>query len=180
MSYSPIAQRYAKALLELATSENNEAVVGSQLESFASVYRESPELQLALGPSVGSLAQQKAIITKIAEQLKCAPSAKNFLLVLVEASRIDRVTEIARAYQTMLDGASGRVRATVTSATPLLKKDVTQIQQTLAKLTGKSVSVEAKVDPELLGGVVTTVGNTVLDGSLRTQLARLGERLANG
>jgi F-type H+-transporting ATPase subunit delta len=70
------------------------------------------------------------------------------------------------------------VRATVASAVPLDKGVVGRIQAALQRLTGKQVTLEARVDPALIGGVVTTVGNIVLDGSIRTQLASLSDRLA--
>jgi F-type H+-transporting ATPase subunit delta len=78
----------------------------------------------------------------------------------------------------MIEAKAGRVAAEVTSAKPLDPSQLSQITATLEKLSGKKVSVTSKQDPELLGGVVAKVGDTVYDGSLRTQLRNLRDELS--
>ncbi|MCC6528068.1 MAG: F0F1 ATP synthase subunit delta [Polyangiaceae bacterium] len=178
MSYSPIARRYAKALIELCAESKNHAVIGKQLETFAETWKSSPELQTILQGSTASLADKKEILGKIFARHLFAPTTRNFLFVLLEGGRLTEIAEMVDAFNAMLDEQQLRVRASVTSAVPLEKADIQRIQAALTRLTGKTVLLEARVDPSIIGGVVTTVGNHVLDGSLRSQLARLGERLA--
>ncbi len=177
MSYSPIARRYAKALIELCNESKNHTVIGKQLETFAETWKSSPELQTILQGSVASISDKKEILGKVFARHLFAPMTRNFLFVLLEAGRVTEIGEMVDAFNALLDEQSLRVRASVTSAVPLEKVDIQRIQAALQRLTGKSVLLEARVDPSIIGGVVTTVGNHVLDGSLKSQLARLGERL---
>jgi F-type H+-transporting ATPase subunit delta len=178
VSYSPIARRYAKALIELCNESKNHTVIGKQLETFADTWKSSPELQTILQGSVASIADKKEILGKIFARYLFAPTTRNFLFVLLEGGRLADIGEMVEAFNALLDEQQLRVRASVTSAVPLEKADIQRIQNALQRLTGKAVVLEARVDPTIIAGVVTTVGNHVLDGSLKSQLARLGERLA--
>ena len=178
MSQSPLARRYAKALVDISTESKNHAVIGKQLETFVETWKAAPELQQVLKTSKATLADKKEILGKIFARFLFAPTTRNFLFVLLEQQRLDHVEEIVVAFNELVDEASGRVRATVTSAVPLEKAEIARIQNALQRLTGKTVALEARVDPALIGGVVTTVGNVVLDGSIRTQLASMKDQLA--
>lgn len=177
MSFSPIARRYAKALIELCNESKNHAVIGKQLETFAETWTSSSELQNIMLGGVASLSDKKEILSKIFARHLFAPTTRNFLFVLLESGRLGEIPEMVRAFNSLLDEASLRVRASVTSAVPLEKADIQRIQAALQRLTGKTVMLEARVDPTILGGVVTTVGNQVFDGSLKSQLTRLTEKL---
>jgi F-type H+-transporting ATPase subunit delta len=71
------------------------------------------------------------------------------------------------------------VRAVVTSATPLSPADLERVRRSLERRTKKTVMLEAQVDPSLIGGLVAQVGDLVLDGSVRTQLSTLRDKLLN-
>ena len=85
---------------------------------------------------------------------------------------------ISRALDEMIEAKAGRVTAEVVSAKPLDPSQLSQINAALEKLSGKKVSVTTRQDPELLGGVVARVGDTVYDGSLRTQLRTIRDELS--
>lgn len=178
MSQSPLARRYAKALIELCAETKNHAVIGKQLETFLETWNGSSELQNVLKGAQATLADKKEILSKIFARFLFAPTTRNFLLVVLESQRLDHLPEIVLAFNEMVDEATGRVRATVTSAVPLDKPELARIQTALARLTKKQITLDARVDPTLIGGVITTVGNVVLDGSVKTQLESLRDRLA--
>jgi len=178
MSQSPLARRYAKALIELCNETKNHAVIGKQIETFRDTWHSSPELQAVLRSPQAMLADKKEILGKIFARFLFAPTTRNFLFVLLEQGRLDHVAEMVESFNEMMDELSGRVRATVTSAVPLEKAEIGRIQTALGRLTGKQIVLDARVDPALIGGVVTTVGNVVLDGSIRTQLASMRDQLA--
>lgn len=178
MTQSPIARRYAKALIDLCAESKNHAVIGKQLETFAETWSNSPELQAVLRGGHASFADKKEILAKIFARFLFAPTTRNFLFVLLESQRLDHLPEMVEAFNEMLDETMGRVRATVTSAVPLDKAELARIQNALGRLTKKQVTLDARVDPNLIGGVVTTVGNVVLDGSVKTQLESLRDRFA--
>jgi F-type H+-transporting ATPase subunit delta len=79
----------------------------------------------------------------------------------------------------MVDQQAGRVRATVTSAGPLGEHQLERLREAIGRMTGRSIVLEAKTDPSLIGGVVAQVGAKLLDGSLRTQLERMRDELKN-
>lgn len=172
-----MARRYAKSLVELCAESKNHAVIGKQLETFAQTWAASADLQELMRNPVVSLADKREVLTKIFARFLFAPTTRNFLLVLLDNGRIAEVEAITRAFGELMDTLSNRVRATVTSAVPMERADMLRIQTALQRLTGKTVLLDAKVDPALIGGVVTEIGNVVLDGSVRTQLETLHERL---
>ena len=91
--------------------------------------------------------------------------------------RIASLPDIARAHRALVDEHAGRVRATVTSARPLDPLLETRLKTALEKSSGKTVIFEKREDPAIMGGLVTQLGDTVYDGSVRTQLQQLREEL---
>lgn len=177
MSASKIARRYAKALADLCAETKNHAVIGKQLETFAETYRSSPELQGILSSPVITAADKRKVLLELFAKFLFAPTTRNFLLVLLEHERLGAVVEIAEAFRQHMDTTASRVRSTVISANPLERSDLNRIQAALQRLTGKTVLLEAKVDPELVGGVQVRLGNVVIDASARNQLDNMRERL---
>ena len=177
MSKSRIARRYARALVELCTETKNLNVIGKQVETFSRMWASSMELQSVLGSPIVPLDQKHEVLNAVFAKVLFAPITRNFLLALLDHKRIGVIEEIAAAFATEVDVLNNRVRATVTSAQPMQRQDLVRIQAALQRLTNKTVNIEAKVDPTLIGGVVTQIGNTVLDGSVRTQLDQVREAL---
>lgn len=174
-----VARRYAKALFELGVQQGNFEVLGQDLESLARLYGESRELRQTLENPVFKLSQKRKIVEGVLAQVAPNQMVRNFVLLLTERSRIGVLPLIARAYQELTDQQLGRVRAVVTSAKPLDPVTEGEIQRALEKRTGKKVLMKSEVDPGLIGGVIARVGDLVLDGSLRTRLASVGNRLLN-
>ena len=106
-------------------------------------------------------------------------SVGSFLHLLVDRQRIADLAQIARVFRGLVDAHAGRVRATVTSAAPLSDRDLKKVQNAIEEMTGREIVLDAKTDPSLIGGVVTQVGATQFDGSLRSQLERMRDRLKN-
>jgi F-type H+-transporting ATPase subunit delta len=174
-----VARRYAKALFELGVQKGNFEALGQELENVATLYTESRELRQTLENPVFKQSQKRKIIEAVLPQVAQSPMVRNFVLLLAERNRISVLPLIARAYQELTDRQLGRVRAVVTSAKPLDLVTEGEIQRALEKRTGKKVLMKSEVDPNLIGGVVARVGDLVLDGSLRTRLASVGNRILN-
>jgi F-type H+-transporting ATPase subunit delta len=104
---------------------------------------------------------------------------QRFALLLLDRGRIALLASLARAYRELADAHAGRVRAVVTSAAPLSPADLERVRRSLERRTKKTVMLEAQVDPSLIGGLVAQVGDLVLDGSVRTQLSTLRDKLLN-
>jgi F-type H+-transporting ATPase subunit delta len=174
-----VARRYARALFALGVEKGTFEALGSELDALATLYGESLELRQTLESPVFKTSQKRAIIEKVLPRVAPSPLVQKFALLLVERRRIVFLPGINRAYQEMTDAQLGRVRATVSSAKPLDVITEAEIQRALERRTGKKVLMKTEVDPTLIGGVVARVGSLVLDGSLRTRLATLGNRIFN-
>jgi len=172
-----IARRYAKALLEIGIQQQTYDALGKELDRAADTLRASPELRNALENPVFSLEKRKLIMDELVRRLGVSKTVRNFIMLLLDKGRIAALPDIARAHRTLVDEHAGRVRATVTSARPLDPMLETRLKTALEKSSGKVVIFEKREDPAILGGLVTQLGDTVYDGSVRTQLQQLREEL---
>jgi len=174
-----IARRYAKALFQIGVDRGNSEQLGKELGDMAAVFSESAELRQTLENPVFRPSEKRAILEKILPRLAPTTEVQRFVLLLLERRRITALPAIARAFGELVDQHAGRVRAAVVSAQPLGPGELDRIRRSLERRTGKTVVIKESVDPALIGGVVARVGDLVLDGSVRTQLASLREKLLN-
>lgn len=177
-----VATRYANALADavFAPSSGIEgAQAASQIRSFEGLVRSVPELRSVLLSPAVSTSKKRAVINRFADSLALSRLVRNFLFVIVDRRRADILDEIAQAFETALDERLGFVRAEVASAAPLSERQQAELQEALSRVAGKQVRCDFKIDPELIGGVVARIGSKVYDGSVRTQLQSLGQRLVS-
>jgi F-type H+-transporting ATPase subunit delta len=178
MSTTILGRRYAKALFALAEQAGSVDKVGQDLRDFAASFQGSRELRTVFeNPSVG-MQGRRQVLREIAAQSGMDPLARDTLLLVSDRGRLTQVQDIAVAYQEAAEARSGLVRADVVTAAELPEAYFQELQKTLERVTGKKVSVSHRVDPSLLGGVVTRVGDQVFDGSLRHQLEGLKHELS--
>ncbi|MEK6607275.1 MAG: ATP synthase F1 subunit delta [Myxococcota bacterium] len=175
-----VARRYASALLQIGLEGQRCDAFGEELGRVMALVRGSHELRGALGNPVFPLSQRKAALLAVLDRVGVSTTARSFLALLLERGRFAELDSIEREYRTMADRAAGRVRAEVTSARPLEGDVAARLAQALEKATGKTVLLEKKVEPELLGGLTLKVGSLLYDGSVRARLSELRERLVEG
>lgn len=180
MSQTVIAKRYAKALFHLAEKENAHEAVGQDLAEFSQSFAASEELQNVLADTKISSLLKRDIVQKILEQLHPAPLVQTFIQYLLSKKRIFLLPEIEQVFSTLLREKLGRLDAEITVAKELPESTLAQITQKLSQSSGKDVHVRVKVDPEIIGGVVTRIGSVVIDGSLRHQLTRVYQSIIRG
>ena len=171
-----VARRYARALIEVASQQGLHEQIGEELQVIAAALS-APEARAVFANPVYGNAQRRGLVRELAGKLKVSPVFADFLGLLVDRERIGHLEVIARVYRELLDEKVGRVRAVVTSALPLSQADLARVRDALAAATRKSVSIEARTDPALIGGLIAEAAGTVWDGSLRTQLERLRDQL---
>lgn len=180
MSVETIARRYGTALADVVIKTGEAASVSSELKTWEEMLASSADLRSALAnPAIAHLDKEKVLESLIA---KANPSktTSNFLRVLLRNSRLTELHEINEKFASVLEERSGHIAAQVTSARELSADQKAELRANLEKITGKQVQLNFGIDQDIIGGVITRVGSTVYDGSVRTQLENLREELVNG
>src|SRR5262249_31747368 len=147
------------------------------LDRLADTFARSPELKVALENPVFPLEKRRHVLDELARRLALSKVVRNFVMLLLDKGRIGALLDIARAHRALVDEHAGRVRAVLTSARPVDPALEARLKNALEKQSGKTVILEKREDPAILGGLITQLGDLVFDGSVRTQLAQLREQL---
>lgn len=172
-----LARRYARALLGLAPTPIARDKYAKDITALADLAKATDNAGASVLSVLASrrytLADRKKLLDALGRRVMADPMVIKFLAYAIEQDRIAGIVEIARAYVRMADEAAGRLQAEITSAAPLAPDAVAKLQSALAKATGKTIVLSTKVDPSLIGGVVTKLGSYILDGSVRTALERM-------
>ena len=178
MSIRTSANRYAKALFDVAVSENADlATIARDLSEVAEMLKTSPDLQLNLSRGSVTDAQRQKLMEAISKAMSLSVPVTKTLVLLARSGKMNLIPEMSASYRERLLSHQNVVRAEVTSAAPLSPEKTKALAESLAKVTGKKVEISASVDPDLLGGVVARIGSTVYDGSVKTQLTRMRQEL---
>lgn len=177
MSYEVIARRWARAVFELGKEGNALARLNADINAFADAYAGSADLKAVLDNPLVAHGTREAIIGEVAERMGLSETAKGTLRLLAQKRRLGALPAIARQLARFTDEDQNVVRAEVTSAGPLSEDYLSKLRGELEKATGKKVVVTLKLDKSLIGGVVTRIGDRVIDGSVRTRLATFRESL---
>lgn len=168
-----VAGRYASALFDLASEGGKVADVESDLVAFQGLLEHSPDLvRLVRSPVIAAEDQSRAIAA-ILDKARIGGLAANFLKLVTSNRRLFSIQDIIKAYRALAARARGEVTAEVTSAVPLNDEQTASLKQTLKASVGKDVTLQARVDPGLLGGLVVKVGSRMINSSLKTKLQNL-------
>ena len=180
MSANAIAKRYAKALVQLGAEEGAVDRFHTELTGFEAMLAANGDLRgIFTNPAFGA-DTKKNILKDLIVRLSVSPMVANFIQLLLDKNRLSILGLITACYGTLADELSGVVRPTLVSAMPLGDAQVAEIKASLEKMTGKKVVLKVEIDPGLIGGMVTKIGDQLLDGSVRTQLKRLEDTLQKG
>jgi F-type H+-transporting ATPase subunit delta len=169
---------FARGLFDAALASGDARRVGDELQSVAGLLARHAELHKALANPAVSSAARKAIAAGIADAAGLSPVTRAFLAIVVDQRAVALLPDIARRYRARVMQHFRLVEAEVTTAVPVGDGPVAAVTRRLAEMTGKEVTVTTRVDPSIIGGVVTRIGSTVFDGSVRRQLERLKSHLS--
>ena len=171
------AKRYAKTLIKLRQEENRYKEIGMELRDISTVFAANPELKrFALNP-IYKLEDRHGLIKKVGDVLEISDTVKRFLAILTKTGGIGIIEEISAAYSILEDELLGRIKVKVESATELDNSHIREINKKLRQLTSKEIILTVEKNPALIGGLVFRIGNTILDGSIKTQLGRVKEKI---
>jgi F-type H+-transporting ATPase subunit delta len=172
-----LAGRYASALFDLASEAGTVTAVESDLEKLAAALHESAELRAMIKNPEVSREQIGKVMAGLGGYLGLADLTKNFLGVLAENRRIADLPAMIRAFHAIAAAQRGEVTAEVASAHALTDEQLATLEQKLRAREGRTVKLKTRVDPDLLGGLVVTVGSRQIDGSIRTRLNSLAHAM---
>ncbi|HZE73532.1 MAG TPA: ATP synthase F1 subunit delta [Pyrinomonadaceae bacterium] len=179
MSLQTIARRYATALADVVTERAEAKEVHAELKGWEEMLVQSPQLREVFANPTISYDQKRRVLSELIARTKVRPTTANFLQLLLKNHRLTELAEINRRLELVLDERAGIVAADVLTARPI-SDDIRQtIRGKLRGLTGKEVRVNFQTDSDIIGGLVTRIGSTVYDGSIRTQLELLSAKLAH-
>ena len=171
-----IAQVYARSLFEVAQEQDKLDVVRDQIGEFADALDRSRELQTFFFSPYFSTEEKKQGLDKALEGEDDV--VRNFLAVLIENHRMPALLRIRRELDAMWREVNRLLPVQVTSAVELDEAVTRQIGEEIGRQTGRKVELSTNVDPDVLGGIVLRVGNSILDASIRTRLDRLRKQVA--
>ena len=177
MSTRASAARYAKALFDVASAESTPEQAEKELVAFADLVAGHDDLRQALASPAIPAARKRAVVAQLLDRQQPSGPVRKLLLLLAERDRLELLVDLVSVYHERVMEHMKVVQAEVTTATPLPPDQAAQLQQRLGTTIGRTVTLTTKVDPALIGGMVTRIGGTVYDGSVATQLATLRQRL---
>ena len=179
MKNHTVIKRYAQALLELGKADGQYGQYGQELKVLAGAVTDLGEAARPLtSPAFPEGVRQK-MLDAILAKASLSPMVTNFVHLLMDKGRLGELVDIAEKYNQLADEEKGLVRASVTTAKPLTPKEIEAIAESLKKFAGRQVELSVTEDPAIIGGVVARLGDLTIDGSVRTQINKLAEKLDN-
>jgi F-type H+-transporting ATPase subunit delta len=178
MSVQTVARRYATALADVVIQQSEAREVQRELVAWEELLQTNSNLREVFANPTIALDQKRAVLNKVIEMAKPRPTTANFLKVLLQNQRLTELGEINRKFAQIMDDRGGMVAATVTTARAVPQDAQAKLHDKLTTLTGMKVRIDFATDPELIGGLVTRIGSTVYDGSVRNQLQQIKEKMA--
>ena len=170
---SGLAERYAAALFELADERRRLDEVASDLRQLRAMLAASPDLARLVRSPILTRGEQGKAIAALVERAGFTPLVRDFLAVVAKNRRLFAVPAMIEAYLRSLAERRGEVTAEVTAALPLSDGQLGLLSEQLRRSVGRRVSLEVKVEPELIGGLIVKLGSRMIDGSIKSKLQRL-------
>ena len=178
MSSQTVARRYASALADVIIERREEEQVKEELAAWERmILANGPLLEAFRNPTV-PYEQKEKVLRELIVRTKVRPTTENFLRLLLKNQRLPELPEVNAKLAQVLDERAGVVSAEILSARPVSDDIKASLDEKLGQVTGKRIRLSFDIDEMLLGGIVTRIGSTIYDGSVRNQLERLAEELA--
>ena len=171
-----IASVYARSLFEVAQEQGKLDDVRDQLGEFADVLDGNQEMQVFFFSPYFSTPEKEEGLEKVVSGAE--PIVDNFLRLLIEKHRMPTVFAVRRVFDELWREENQLLPVEITSAIELDKETVRQIGDRIGEETGQKIELSERVDPDILGGLVVRVGNSIIDSSIRARLDSLRKQVA--
>lgn len=175
-----VARRYSKALLLIGKEDGQTEAYRKELAGVVDLLVGQKAFAQTIENPLYEASQRRQVLKSVIEKMGLSATMASFLLLLFDKGRFGFLNSINEFYQKLADELKGIARASLVSATELSSEAIEKIRTTLSKKTGKDIILEVEQDPALIGGIVTRIGDLVLDGSIKTQLLNMRESLKRG
>jgi len=177
LSLQAVARRYAVALADVVISRGEAQEVWGELSAWEEMMRANPQLAEIFRHPTIPYEQKRGVLNELIKRSRALPTTANFFQVLLQNHRLADLSEINRQFAQELDRRAGMVTAEVTTARAVSAEAQEALRARLVQLTGSKVRLQFAVDDALIGGVVTRIGSTLYDGSVRGQLQQIKQRM---
>lgn len=177
MSVQTVARRYATALADVVMASGEAREVQEELNQWVQMMQTNGQLLEVFSNPTIPYDQKRKVLNTLVERTKVRPTTANFLKVLLQNQRLADLSEVNNRFAQVLDERSGVVSAEVMTARPVPAAAQEALRGKLAEMTGKNVRLSFKTDDQLIGGLVTRIGSTIYDGSVRNQLDQAKAKL---
>jgi F-type H+-transporting ATPase subunit delta len=179
MSVTTIANRYARALADVIIERRETNEVVAELNKFAQMMAGHSQLRDVFASPVLAAERKRAVLNELLARMNLRQTTANFLQLLLSNSRLHDLDQMLRALSNELDARTNIVSAEITTAREISEQEQSMLRDKLKAATGKDVRLRFHTDPAIIGGVVTRIGSLVYDGSIKSQLAQMKQRLMN-
>ena len=177
MSNETVSRRYATALADVVIKSGEVESVKGELRIWEQMLTGNASLHSAFrNPAIAHRNKEK-VLESLLERTKPSKTTSNFLRLLLRNGRLVDLPGINDRFTVVLEERSGSLVANVSSARELNASQRNELKANLERLTGKQIKLDFNIDPNLIGGVVTRIGSTIYDSSVKTQLENLKEEL---
>ena len=180
MSVIAMARRYAEALADVATARNQVDQIDSEVRVFAELMNSNRELRDMFASPIISQSDKLKVLEAIIARTTPGQMTANLLRTMLSHYRLQHLPEVYEQFRREMNERKGMIIAEVTTASEFGAAEQARLGRTIEQMTGKKVEFKFKSDPSLIGGVVARIGSVVYDGSVRTQLQEIKERLKQG
>lgn len=173
-----IGRRYAEAIFDIAKKQNTVDRTLEDMREIARLFSHRKLLYLLNEPKIPMQRKESAI--RQALESKVLPTSLNLALLVVQRELVEAMPNLARELEQLVLNYKNEAVAQVTTAMPMDQQQQNKVRQALERRTGKTILMQTKVSPDILGGVVARVGDQVIDASVRHRLAALRRQLLTG
>lgn len=181
MTNKTAASRYARALFDVVRQERADFdAVDQQMGGFLDLLARHRDLEVVLLNPAVPVPRKRAAVSALLARAGTSPIVTKLLTLLAERDRLILLSDLLQSYRDRVLDYRKIVRAELTTAAPLDRDRLGTIERQLTRSTGRTIALDTKVDPGIVGGLVAKIGSTVFDGSIARQLQKMRDRLAEG
>ena len=175
-----VANRYSKALFDVGLEYNKLDKLLKDLETFTELFTTNKEFKIVMETSAVSREEKKEIVEELAKRFDFNPLTINFFKLLIDKNKIKFIPTINEVFLKRYRDYIGLADYEVISAVELDTSIINEIKEKLEKKTGKKIELSTKVDPEILGGLIVKTEGLIYDGSLKSHLLKIKEKILKG